>query len=148
MPARPRPPAGRTPVLRRLATAPGGRRAKWLVLAAWLILVAALGPLAGKLGEVEDSSSNAFLPGSAESAQVNTELEKFRGEDEIIPAVCRLLPRVRHHPGRRRRGPRRPRRLRSAGGPRRADRRAGTVRGRQGADAGGAALHRRGRRHR
>lgn len=87
MPARPRPPAGRTPVLRRLATAPGGRRAKWLVLAAWLILVAALGPLAGKLGEVEDSSSNAFLPGSAESAQVNTELEKFRGEDEIIPAV-------------------------------------------------------------
>ncbi|UNZ17938.1 MMPL family transporter [Streptomyces sp. 891-h] len=79
-------PAGST--LRSLATAPGGKRTKWLVLAAWLIIVVALGPLAGKLGEVEDSSANAFLPGNAESAKVNTELEKFRGKDEIIPAVA------------------------------------------------------------
>ncbi|MDI6413409.1 MMPL family transporter [Streptomyces albus] len=89
MSARPRPPAGRHPrALRSLATVPGGRRGKWLVLAAWLLIVMALGPLAGKLGEVEDSSANAFLPGKAESAQVNTELEKFRGQDEIIPAVA------------------------------------------------------------
>ncbi|MGY1437266.1 MMPL family transporter [Streptomyces reniochalinae] len=73
---------------RRLAAVPGDRRGKWLVLAAWLLLVLALGPLAGKLTEVEDSSANAFLPGGAESAQVNTALEKFRGEDEIIPAVA------------------------------------------------------------
>lgn len=81
----------RTPArsaLRRLGAAPGGPRTKWLVLAAWLIAALALGPLAGKLGEVEDSSANAFLPASAESAQVNTELEKFRGEDEIMPAVA------------------------------------------------------------
>ncbi|MGP3987902.1 MMPL family transporter [Streptomyces sp. 3N207] len=89
MPAHPQHPAGRYPrALRRLATAPGGKRTKWLVLAAWLIVVVALGPLAGKLGEVEDSSSNAFLPGNAESAKVNTQLEKFRGDDEIIPAVA------------------------------------------------------------
>ncbi|MBQ0868194.1 MMPL family transporter [Streptomyces smyrnaeus] len=88
MPALSQHPAGRCRhALRRLATAPGGKRTKWLVLAAWLIIVVALGPLAGKLGEVEDSSANAFLPGNAESAKVNTELEKFRGEDEIIPAV-------------------------------------------------------------
>ncbi|WP_369204689.1 MMPL family transporter [Streptomyces sp. PU-14G] len=89
MPVLSPPPGNRRPgVPRRLATAPGGRRGKWLVLAAWLLIVLALGPLAGKLTEVEDSSANAFLPGGAESAQVNTALEKFRGEDEIIPAVA------------------------------------------------------------
>jgi putative drug exporter of the RND superfamily len=73
-------------LLQRATGAPGGRRGKWLVLAAWLILAVALGPLAGKLGDVEDSSANAFLPGGSESARVNTELEKFR-TDPIMPAV-------------------------------------------------------------
>ncbi|MER5226676.1 MMPL family transporter [Streptomyces flaveus] len=73
-------------LLQRVARAPGGRRGKWLVLAAWLIVAVALGPLAGKLGDVEDSSANAFLPRGAESAQVNTELEKFR-TDPVMPAV-------------------------------------------------------------
>ncbi|MER5213869.1 MMPL family transporter [Streptomyces sp. NPDC002838] len=73
-------------LLQRVARAPGGRRGKWLVLAAWLIVAVALGPLAGKLGDVEDSSANAFLPRGAESARVNTELEKFR-TDTVMPAV-------------------------------------------------------------
>ncbi|MEV0218315.1 MMPL family transporter [Streptomyces sp. NPDC050704] len=73
-------------LLQRVARAPGGRRGKWLVLAVWLILAVALGPLAGKLGDVEESGANAFLPRGAESAQVNTELEKFR-TDTVIPAV-------------------------------------------------------------
>ncbi|MDG4861075.1 MMPL family transporter [Streptomyces sp. T-3] len=72
--------------IKRLSLAPGGRRSKWFVLAAWLIAAVALGPLAGKLGEVEESGPNAFLPRGAESAQVNTELEKFR-TDELMPAV-------------------------------------------------------------
>ncbi|MDJ1138048.1 MMPL family transporter [Streptomyces iconiensis] len=89
MPAIPQLPAGRRPrAPRRLAAAPAGRRTKWLILAAWLIIAVALGPLAGKLGEVEDSSANAFLPRGAESTQVNTELEKFRGKDEVMPAVA------------------------------------------------------------
>ncbi|MFD7442879.1 MMPL family transporter [Streptomyces sp. NPDC059909] len=76
-------------LLTRMASAPGGRRTKWLVLVAWLILAVALGPLAGKLGDVEDTSANAFLPRGAESARVNTELEKFRTdpEDAVMPAV-------------------------------------------------------------
>lgn len=73
-------------LLTRVATAPGGRRTKWLVLAAWLLLAVALGPLAGRLGEVEDTGANAFLPRGAESARVNTELERFR-TDTIMPAV-------------------------------------------------------------
>jgi putative drug exporter of the RND superfamily len=73
-------------LLQRVARAPGGRRGKWLVLAAWLILALALGPLAGKLGDVEETGPNAFLPRGAESARVNTELEKFR-TDTVMPAV-------------------------------------------------------------
>ncbi|MFJ3906162.1 MMPL family transporter [Streptomyces sp. NPDC090025] len=72
--------------LERGAAVPGGRRGKWLVLVIWLVAVMALGALAGKLGEVQDTSANAFLPRGAESARVNTELEKFR-TDELMPAV-------------------------------------------------------------
>ncbi|MEG3627853.1 MMPL family transporter [Streptomyces poriticola] len=73
-------------LLQHVTRAPAGRRGKWLILAAWLILAVALGPLAGKLGEVEDTSPNAFLPRGAESARVNTELERFR-TDTVMPAV-------------------------------------------------------------
>nr|WP_228679154.1 hypothetical protein [Streptomyces gancidicus] len=73
-------------LLQRIARAPGGRRGKWAVLAAWLIVAVALGPLAGKLGDVEDTGPNAFLPHGAESARVNTELEKFR-TDTVMPVV-------------------------------------------------------------
>ncbi|MBB5939451.1 MMPL family transporter [Streptomyces zagrosensis] len=72
---------------KRLPALPGGRRSKWVFLVTWLILVVALGPLAGKLGDVEDSGPNAFLPSGAESARVNTELEKFRA-DELTAAVA------------------------------------------------------------
>ncbi|MFC8424217.1 MMPL family transporter [Streptomyces sp. NPDC057236] len=73
--------------LERTTAVPGGRRGKWLVLAVWLLAAMALGALAGKLGEVQDTSANAFLPRGAESAQVNTELEKFRSHD-LMPAVA------------------------------------------------------------
>ncbi|MDX2918358.1 MULTISPECIES: MMPL family transporter [Streptomyces] len=71
---------------KRTSGVPGDRRGKWLVLAAWLIVAMALGPLAGKLADVQDSSANAFLPRSSESAKLNKELEKFRA-DELMPAV-------------------------------------------------------------
>ncbi|GAB2573841.1 MMPL family transporter [Streptomyces capparidis] len=74
------------PWFKRLLSAPGGRRAKWLVLAAWLVAAVALGPLAGKVGDVEENSANAFLPKNAESARVNDLLERFR-TDELTPAA-------------------------------------------------------------
>ncbi|MDB1086688.1 MMPL family transporter [Streptomyces sp. ACA25] len=68
-------------------SAAGGRRGKSLVLGLWLLLAMSLGPLAGKLGEVEDTSANAFLPRSAESTEYNTALERFRSDDALMPAV-------------------------------------------------------------
>jgi len=46
-----------------------GRRTKWVVLVFWLIAVAGLGSLAGKLSGVEKNDSKSWLPGSAESTK-------------------------------------------------------------------------------
>ncbi|HET6190636.1 MAG TPA: hypothetical protein VFE59_27000, partial [Trebonia sp.] len=56
--------------LRRMATASSGRRAKWLVLVGWLIIVAVAGPLSGKLMGAEKNDASAWLPAKAESTQV------------------------------------------------------------------------------
>ena len=47
-----------------------GRRTKWLVLLFWFVVVAALGPLAGKLSGVEKNDAKSWLPGNAESTKV------------------------------------------------------------------------------
>jgi RND superfamily putative drug exporter len=56
--------------LRAIARIPSGRRTKWLVLVFWLIVVAALGPLAGKLTNAEKNDASAWLPAKAESTKV------------------------------------------------------------------------------
>ncbi|RKS72176.1 RND superfamily putative drug exporter [Actinomadura pelletieri DSM 43383] len=70
----------------RLAAVIAGRRTKWAVLALWVVLLVALGPLAGKLGDVEKNDAASWLPGGAESTQV-VELEKQFRKDEIMVAV-------------------------------------------------------------
>jgi putative drug exporter of the RND superfamily len=57
-------------VVRALARVPSGRRTKWLVLVFWLLVVAALGPLAGKLTNAEKNNASAWLPAAAESTKV------------------------------------------------------------------------------
>ncbi len=57
-------------VLRRIAVFPAGRRTKWLVLVFWLVLVAVLGPLSGKLMGAEKNDTSAWLPANAQSTQV------------------------------------------------------------------------------
>lgn len=79
-PAPPRPPS------HRLAGLIAGRRTKWAVLALWIVLLMALGPLAGKLGDVEENDAAAWLPAGAESTQVVELEEQFR-KDETMPAV-------------------------------------------------------------
>jgi RND superfamily putative drug exporter len=54
----------------RLARFTAGRRTKWIVVVAWLLLVAIAAPLAGKVGDVTDDRQESFLPANTESTQV------------------------------------------------------------------------------
>ncbi|MFJ5777988.1 MMPL family transporter [Streptomyces sp. NPDC093094] len=62
-----------------------GRRAKWVVLVLWLILLFLTAPFAQKLTDAQDNDAASWLPGSAESTQVLQASEDFRPEQ--IPAV-------------------------------------------------------------
>jgi putative drug exporter of the RND superfamily len=56
--------------LRRLASFVSGQRTKWVVLALWIIVFAALSPQAQKLGDETKDDTTSFLPESAESTEV------------------------------------------------------------------------------
>ncbi|MFC8434510.1 MMPL family transporter [Streptomyces sp. NPDC057253] len=62
-----------------------GRRAKWVVLGLWLVVLFLTAPLASKLTDAQDNDAASWLPGSAESTQVLQISEDFRPEQ--IPAV-------------------------------------------------------------
>ncbi|MFC7844817.1 MMPL family transporter [Streptomyces sp. NPDC001046] len=62
-----------------------GRRAKWLVVVLWLVVLFVAAPFAMKLTDAQDNDAASWLPGSAESTQVLQESENFRPEQ--IPAV-------------------------------------------------------------
>ncbi|MEU7662413.1 MMPL family transporter [Streptomyces lincolnensis] len=62
-----------------------GRRAKWVVLVLWLILLFLTAPFAQKLTDAQDNDASSWLPGSAESTQVLDLSEDFRPEQ--IPAI-------------------------------------------------------------
>ncbi|MEV7616978.1 MMPL family transporter [Streptomyces sp. NPDC089799] len=74
-----------TPV-RTLAALPGGRVTKWVVLALWAALLVPAVLLAGKLGDVEENDSSAWLPGNAESTRVVERAERFLPAD-TLPAI-------------------------------------------------------------
>lgn len=64
-----------------------GRRTKWFVLAAWLVLAMIVaGPLAGKLAGVEKNDLAQWLPAKAEATQVVALQQKFQTTD-TAPAV-------------------------------------------------------------
>jgi RND superfamily putative drug exporter len=56
--------------LRRLASIVAGRRAKWAVVAVWILAVVALGPVGSKLSDETQDDTTSFLPESAESTEV------------------------------------------------------------------------------
>jgi RND superfamily putative drug exporter len=72
--------------IQRLATFVAGRRTKWLTLVFWLIVVAIVGSLAGKLNGAEKNDSTAWLPSGAESTQV-LNLWNHVESPSILPAV-------------------------------------------------------------
>ena len=65
------------------------RRAKWVVLLAWLVgIFIAAGPanLPGKFTDAEDNESTSYLPGDAESTKALEATEELQG-GELAPAV-------------------------------------------------------------
>ncbi|MBN6039593.1 MMPL family transporter [Amycolatopsis sp. 195334CR] len=68
-------------------------RLRWLLPAllvvAWLAFGAVSGPYAGKLAEVAENDSGAFLPASAEATEVS-ELQRQLGGAQAIPAIVVL----------------------------------------------------------
>jgi RND superfamily putative drug exporter len=63
-----------------------GRRTKWAVLVFWLIVVAVLGPLAGKLTGAEKNNASAWLPAGAQSTKVLDIQSRFQSPN-IYAAV-------------------------------------------------------------
>jgi RND superfamily putative drug exporter len=63
-----------------------GRRTKWIVLVAWLLIAVAAGPLSAKLAGIQQNDSSKWLPSEAESTQVLELQERFR-TDNLTPAI-------------------------------------------------------------
>jgi RND superfamily putative drug exporter len=61
--------------MRALASFVTGRRTKWLVLVAWIVLAVALQPLGSKLADATDDRTESALPAHAESTEVIRLLE-------------------------------------------------------------------------
>jgi RND superfamily putative drug exporter len=70
-----------------IARLPAGRRAKWVVVAFWLIIVALAGPLAGKLTSAEKNDAQNWLPASAESTRVLQQQSRAQSSDVISAVV-------------------------------------------------------------
>ncbi|GAA1774752.1 MMPL family transporter [Actinomadura chokoriensis] len=70
----------------RLLALPAGRRAKWIVLIGWLVILAASGSFAGKLFSAADNDRIEYLPNSAESTAVLQAQEAFP-QGQVIPAM-------------------------------------------------------------
>src|SRR3954447_19173903 len=69
-----------------------GRKTKWLVLVFWLLVVAVLGPLAGKLTGVEKNDAQSWLPGKAESTKVLAAQKAFQSPNTFQAVVVYERP--------------------------------------------------------
>jgi putative drug exporter of the RND superfamily len=78
--------------IRALARIPSGRRTKWLVLVFWLLVVAVLGPLAGKLTNAEKNDASAWLPAKAESTKVVNLQSTFQSPNLFTGVVVYSRP--------------------------------------------------------
>jgi RND superfamily putative drug exporter len=64
-----------------------GRRSKWLALVVWLLVVMALGSLAGKLTGAEKNDASSWLPGSAESTKALDMQKAFQSPNTFDAVV-------------------------------------------------------------
>ena len=70
----------------RFLTIPSGRRAKFLVLAAMLLVAMFAGSFAGKFEDAQENETSSFLPGGAESVAVVDAVKRFPS-GEVATAV-------------------------------------------------------------
>ncbi len=70
----------------RVSSFVAGRRGKWVVLAVWLIVLAAAGPLGGRFESVQTNEQRARLPNGTESLRV-ADLSRQFPSGERTPAV-------------------------------------------------------------
>jgi putative drug exporter of the RND superfamily len=77
---------------RAIVRLPSGRRTKWLILVFWLLVVAALGPLASKLTNAEKNDAQAWLPAKAESTEVLKLQSSFQPPNLFLGVVVYSRP--------------------------------------------------------
>src|SRR5215470_19296949 len=70
----------------RIASLPGGRRAKWAVLVFWLVVAVVAFPLSSKLMGVEKNDAKSWLPPQAESTKV-LDIQSRIQSPNVFPAV-------------------------------------------------------------
>jgi RND superfamily putative drug exporter len=75
--------------MNHLAACIAGRRSKYLVLVAWLAVVAAMAPLGARFEDAQENDPASFLPGGAESLEVLRSAGSFPSGD-VAPAVVIL----------------------------------------------------------
>ncbi|HEY9375820.1 MAG TPA: MMPL family transporter, partial [Jiangellaceae bacterium] len=71
----------------RLAASVCGRRAKWLVVAFWVAVMAAAYPLSAKLTGAQENDAVSWLPGSAESTRVVELQQDAFAAGDSLPAI-------------------------------------------------------------
>ena len=68
-----------------------GRRAKWVILAIWLLAIggASSAQLPAKFDDAQQNRSTSFLPGDAESTEAESLIQRVRGEQAPMIVVYR-----------------------------------------------------------
>jgi len=65
-----------------------GRRSKWLVVLAWLLLTVPFGALGGQLADVTDNRTESFLPSEAESTEaLLLQEQRFPGGETVTGLI-------------------------------------------------------------
>jgi RND superfamily putative drug exporter len=75
------------PDVRKLAAIPAGRRSKWVILAAWLVIAAVALPFGGKLSSAQKNDAVAFLPRGAESTRVQQQLDQLNQNQDLTAVI-------------------------------------------------------------
>ncbi len=73
--------------MQTLARIVAGRRSKYVVLLAWLIVAAGFGPLQAQLNSVTQNDSTTFLPSNADSTKVLEQSQTRFDNGRTVPAL-------------------------------------------------------------